>query len=73
MWIDHLSEKTIRKIDEDLNKRRGANFFESDVRRYLGIFGFLRFVVMRKIERRGWADRLPHIDSERGRCWLRRS
>lgn len=73
MWIEHLTEVTIRQIDRDLMRRHGANFYEADIKRYLGIWKFLRFTVMRKIEQRGWADRLPNIDAERGRCWLRRS
>lgn len=75
MWIEHLAESTIRKIDAVLSNggRMRANFYESDVKQCLGPWKFMRFMVMRKIEGRGWARRLPGADQERGARWLRMS
>ena len=60
LWMDHLAERTLRDIDKHLAnpEPRGTNFFESDVKSYLGSWSFLRFKVMERIEKRGYAVRV---------------
>jgi hypothetical protein len=72
LWLDHLVERTIRRIDRGLAKRvpRGANIFERDIKAYLGVWRPLRFMVMRRLEERGLVFRLPDCD---GALWLRRA
>jgi hypothetical protein len=73
LWIDHLSERTLRGIDKGLANRepRGSNFFESDVKSYLGSWSFLRFKVMERLEKRGFVERVTGRSDEV--TWIRRS
>jgi hypothetical protein len=73
LWIEHLVETTLPKIDAILAERtpRGANIFERNVKDCLGIWKPLRFKIMEKLQRRGFVERWSH--SSDGAVWLRRS
>jgi hypothetical protein len=73
LWIDHLVERALPRIDAILAMRtpHGANIFEKDVKASLGIWRPLRFKIMERLEKRKFVERLAHSEGEAR--WLRLS
>ena len=71
LWMSRLTERTLKCIDAGLANREppGHNFFESDVRSCLGVWSFLLFRVMERLEKRGFVERVPGRPDEV--TWIR--